>query len=154
MTGDMFDGGIGYDVGVTYSSRERDTETPDTVVEKMAFALDGLGGPLYAGWHQRRNIDAGVFPACTTTRSRPRSHGLTSPGSSTRLQPRHSGDARNIRRNLANCRMAGDNVRNELLVWDAVINGETPWDLPGGKISWAAGVQARNEHYDGAERSD
>jgi outer membrane receptor protein involved in Fe transport len=38
--------------------------------------------------------------------------------------------------------------KNELLVWDAILNGELPWSLPGGAIGWAAGVQARNEKYD------
>ena len=36
---------------------------------------------------------------------------------------------------------------NELLVWDAVFDKELDIELPGGKIGWAGGVQARNEKY-------
>ena len=33
-------------------------------------------------------------------------------------------------------------------MFDGVISGETPFELPGGTIGWAVGGQARNEKFD------
>src|SRR5262249_45342873 len=45
LTGEAFDGGIGYNFAVSYSSRNRKSNGFDMQVQGMAFALNGLGGP-------------------------------------------------------------------------------------------------------------
>ena len=66
-----FDSLIHYDFAVSYSNRERKSETPDTAVEKMAFALDGLGGPGCTPGPTA--VPRPQAAASTTTRSRTRS---------------------------------------------------------------------------------
>lgn len=157
LTGDSFDGAIGYDFGVTYSSRERVTETPDTVVEKMAFALDGLGGPnCTPGGSNPLTSTPGIYPCMYYN---PFSNAIAQSDVNGNVNPQYhptfigtDGSTQPNNNPLELGRWLVEwqqyNVRNELLVWDAVLNGETPWELSGGKISWAAGVQARNEKYD------
>jgi hypothetical protein len=45
LKGSLFDEALNYDFGVSWSSRERRASGFDMYVERMAFALDGLGGP-------------------------------------------------------------------------------------------------------------
>ena len=40
-----FADGIGYDISLTWSERQRDIAGSDMYIERMAFAFDGLGGP-------------------------------------------------------------------------------------------------------------
>ena len=44
LTGEVFDG-LDYDFSYSYSVRDRTQNAQDMFVERMAFALDGLGGP-------------------------------------------------------------------------------------------------------------
>ena len=42
----------------------------------------------------------------------------------------------------------GSDDTNSLLVADFVLNGETPWQLPGGTVSWALGAQYREDELE------
>jgi iron complex outermembrane recepter protein len=146
LVGDSFDGSIHYDIGVNYSHRERVTETPDTSVERMAFALDGLGGP---------NCVPGptaVPGAGGCEYYNPFSNAISQSVINGNLNPQYD-PTNTLAHNSVDLQKwliqwQDYNIVNELLVWDAVLSGETGITLPGGAVGWAAGVQARNEKYD------
>ncbi len=142
LVGD-FDEKIHYDFAVSYSNRERNSETPDTEVEKMAFALDGLGGP-------------NCVPGPTAV---PGAGGCEyyNPFSNAIQYSRINGAFNpQFKPNLANSAELSQwliawqtyDLTSQLLVFDGVISGETPFELPGGTIGWALGAQARTEKFD------
>jgi outer membrane receptor protein involved in Fe transport len=118
-------------------------------VERMAFALDGLGGA---------NCD--------------RANGTPGVGDCLYYNPFSNSIQRSAINGAENSNFPAGGVFNgfrvdnprelldwlvgeqestttsDLLVWDLVLSGETPWALDGGSIGWAAGFQARNEKYD------
>ena len=146
LIGDAFEDAIHFDFGVSYSHRERVTETPDTVVERMAFSLDGLGGPDC--------VPGGSDPATSTPGTgpcmyfNPFSNAIGQSVINGAVNPQFSGQVNPPDLNSWLILWQHYNVVNELLVWDAVVSGETPIALPGGNVGWAFGVQARNEKYD------
>jgi iron complex outermembrane receptor protein len=147
LKGSLFDSAIDYDVAVTYSSRQRDLQAKDMYVERMAFALDGLGGDgCTPGGADAATSTPGVGPCeyynpFSNAIFRSRITGALNPG----FDPAVANDPAL----LAWLWGTQDyKEQSDLLVWDAVLSGETPWTLPGGAIGWAAGVQARNEKYD------
>lgn len=143
LDGTLFDGELGFDVAISYSRYDREVRTPDMFVERMAFALDGLGGPdcdpatgtpgeggcLY---HTPTSNAVGVSAK----------NGFVNPDSNPdlveanlTLQPWLEG-------------VNGFDTRNELLVFDATLDGQLQFELDGGPVGYAIGLQARNEKYD------
>ena len=142
LSGAAFDGQLNYDISAYYSKRDRLLTVTDMYVERMAFALDGLGG-------------AGCDPATGTPGVgpcefyNPFSNAIERSAVNGAVNPQFNPAVANSDA-LIDWLTAdtGFETTNELLVWDAVISGETGWELPGGNIGWAAGFQARNEKYD------
>ena len=147
LSGTLFNSAINYDFAVTWSQRQRDLQGNDMFVERMAFALDGLGGPGCT--------PGGADPATSTPGTGPCEY--YNPFSNALPRSVITGQVNpNFNPAVANSNamihwLYGDQDYKEtsdLLVWDAVLSGETPWTLPGGTIGWALGAQARNEKYD------
>ncbi len=136
-----FENGVGFDVSLGWSSRERLVTGSDMYIERMAFAMDGLGG-------------AGCDPATGTPGAggceyyNPFSNAL--PFSAvTGANPAYDPSVANSDA-LINWMTAttGSISTNEQLVFDAIFNGEMGVELGGGAIGWAAGVQVRQDEYD------
>jgi len=132
---------LGYDIAISYSNRERTSETADMYVERMAFAFDGLGG-------------AGCDPATGTPGVgpceyyNPFSNAIEISAVNGAVNPQFNPAVANSDALLGWLTdRLGTEERNELLVIDLVFNGETGIDLGGGNISWALGAQSRRERF-------
>jgi len=139
-------GSVGYDFAVSYSSREYTTHGYDMQVQGMAFALNGLGGPgCTPGGSDPATSTAGSGP-CQWFNPFSEAIPFSMPGGG--ANPTYKSAVANSQELIDWLTLEGEgNYRNELLVWDAVFNGDTGIKLPGGTIGWAGGIQARNEKY-------
>lgn len=147
LTGDLTDS-ISYDFALTGSSRERYLSGFDTYTERMAFALDGLGGP---------NCDqaTGTPGVGGCEYYNPFSNSIRRSVVNGALNPQYNAAVANSD-DLIKWLSGPTNstVTNKLFVFDGVFSGEVPWfSLPGGEIGWALGSQVRKEWYD-SELSD
>ncbi len=142
LNGQLFDGALGFDVAVSWSKRERETAGPDMYVERMAFALNGFGGP---GCDPATDA-AGVGPCMYYT---PFSNGVARSAITGASNPNANPDLVAMNEALFPWLVTdlGTTSEFELLVFDATFNGETGIELGGGTIGWAAGIQTRNEKY-------
>ena len=143
LNGTAFDGGLGFNIAVSWSKRERYTTGVDMYVERMALALDGLGGP---------NCD----PATGTPGQggclyhTPFSNGWATSALNGFQNPDANPELVRMNRELQpwlDTGELGTQTDFELLVFDATFDGETGIELAGGTVGWAAGVQARQEKY-------
>lgn len=157
LDGELFDGELGYDVSVSYSRRDRFIGGQDMYVERMGLALKGYGGPNCTYPDTVLNADGSYSLAAGASApgtngceyfnpfSRATSHSVVNGATN----PDYNADVANseaLMRHLIGER--GWDTQNELLVFQAIFNGETQWDLGGGNIGYAFGVQSRNEKYD------
>ncbi|WP_198683104.1 TonB-dependent receptor [Peristeroidobacter agariperforans] len=127
-----------WDVGVTYMVNTREIVTPDIVVTRLQAALNGLGGPN-----------------CTT--ATPGANGCLwlNPFSSAVQSNIVTGQVNNVTfdpntvnsRELAAWLYQDNTIEDETssFIVDAVLNGQMPIGFQAGDISWAAGVQYREE---------
>lgn len=143
LSGTLFNGELDYDVSVTFSERERTLgDFHDMYVERFAFGMRGLGGP---------NCDTatgtpGVAPC---EYYNPFSNAIQISATNGAVNPQFNPAVANSPELLNWLVGEGTSVvENRLLVWDAVLSGETDWELPGGKVGFAFGGQARREEYD------
>jgi len=146
LKGSLFNSAIDYDIALTWSQRQYTIEGNDTYVERYAFALDGLGGPgCVPGGSDPATSTPGVGPCQYFN---PFSNHIARSAVNGVVNPQFNGNVANSAELyhwlIGNQRYTQE---NDLLVWDAVLSGETPWTLPGGTIGWAAGLQARNEKF-------
>jgi iron complex outermembrane receptor protein len=141
--GSLFD----WDVGVTYMEQINKRQGRDSVVNRVQLGFRGLGGP---------NCDVASAVANNT----PGQNGCLW------LNPFSTAIPRNAITGVVNSQFATNGVPNdnpELLNWvfpkvsteqtadiivlDAVANGELPLSLPGGEIGWAFGGQYRDSGF-------
>ncbi|MFM8353853.1 MAG: TonB-dependent receptor plug domain-containing protein, partial [Gammaproteobacteria bacterium] len=149
LTGALFNEALNYDIGVSWSYRERYLHGYDTYIERMAFSLDGLGGP-----NCNRNTGTPGTGGCLYYN--PFSNGIARSAVNGATNPNFPAGGTFNGFRIDNPRelldwMVGkqqSTTTNDLLVWDAIFSGETGWSLPGGTIGWAAGFQARNEKFE------
>ncbi|MEM7097162.1 MAG: TonB-dependent receptor [Pseudomonadota bacterium] len=137
-----FESGIGYDVSLSWSERERDIGGGDMFIERMAFALDGLGGANCdqatgtpgVGDCMYYNPFSNALPFSPVT-------GVTNPQYNAAVaNPNELIDWLSA--------TTGSVSTNESLVFEAIFNGESGFELGGGLVGWAAGVQYREDDYD------
>ena len=138
---------FGYDFGISYSQRKRETNGYDMQVQGMAFALNGYGG---AGC-----TPGGTDPATSTQGQgpclwyNPFSQAIDYSAVADLNNPNFVEAVSNPPELIDWLTLHGEGeFTNELLVFDFVVNGDTGIELSGGTIGWAAGLQARNEKYD------
>jgi len=137
-----FDNGIGFDISMSWSERRRDIGGGDMYIERMAFALDGLGGP---------NCDqaTGVAGVGDCMYYNPFSNALPYSPVTGIDNPQYNAAVANPNE-LIDWMSAetGSLTANEQLVFEAIFNGETGFELGGGIVGWAAGLQYREDRYD------
>jgi iron complex outermembrane receptor protein len=145
-----FDGtlsnGIDFDISASWSKRERSGTGSDMYIERMALALDGLGGP---NCNQRANFDAGLLGTNGCEYYNPLSNAIQTSAVNGATNPQYNPAVANSDA-LIDWLTAttGSTTINELFVVDAVFTSETEISLGGGNIGWAAGLQWRSEDYD------
>jgi len=142
-----WENGIGWDVALTYSQEVGIRTGYDTLVNRFALALQGLGGPL-----------------CDSNPSLPGIQGTPGVGGCMYYNPFASAIPSNVITGTANPAYSASLANNKdlvdwffqklstkqssrLFVGEAVLNGKTSITLPGGDIAWAAGVQYRRTYF-------
>lgn len=142
-----WDNGIGWDVALTYSQEVGIRTGYDTLVDRFALALQGLGGPT-----------------CDSNPSLPGIQGTPGVGGCMYYNPFASAIPSNAITGQANPGYSAALANNKdlvdwffkklstkqssrLFVGEAVLNGKTSISLPGGDIAWAAGVQYRRTYF-------
>lgn len=142
-----FDNGIGWEMALTYSQEIGVRTGYDTLVNRFALALQGLGGPNCdsnpslagiqgtpgVGGCMYYNPFASAIPSNAIT-------GVANPGYNAAL-------ANN--KDLVDWffKKLSTKQSSRLFVGEAVLNGRTNISLPGGDIAWAAGVQYRRSFF-------
>ena len=141
-----FENGVGFDVSLSWSERDRVTAGPDMFIERMAFALDGYGGP---GCDQVTAVAAGAAGVGGCEYYNPFSNAIQRSAVTGAVNPDYNPAVANSA-SLINWMTAdaSSNAVNELLVFEAIFNGETSYEMAGGNVGWAAGFQSRSEEYD------
>jgi iron complex outermembrane receptor protein len=136
------DSGISFDTSFSWSKRERDIGGSDMYIERMAFAFDGLGG---AGCDPATG-SAGVGPC---EYYNPFSNALSFSPVTGATNPQYNASVANSNE-LINWLTAetGSATDNETLVFEAILSGDSRWDLGAGSVGWAAGIQYRKDTYD------
>ncbi|MBA59287.1 MAG: TonB-dependent receptor [Gammaproteobacteria bacterium] len=141
LSGDM-NNGISFDASLTWSNRERSIGGSDMYIERMAFALDGLGGP-------------GCDPASGTPGAgsceyyNPFSNAVAVSAVTGAQNPQYNPAVANSGE-LINWLTAstGSVSENDQIVLEAIFTGDTEWELQGGNAGWAAGLQYRKDDFD------
>ncbi len=141
LTGQFFDA-VDYSFAISYSSRDRKFQGQDMFVERMAFALDGLGGPSCNPSTGTPGAGGCLFyNPFSNAIQRSVVNGATNP----QYNPAVANDDALIDWLVDTQKFA---IHNDLLVWDGVLSGVTPWSIgSAGEIGWALGFQARREKY-------
>ena len=150
VSGDLkgeFDNGIGWEMALTYSQEVGVRTGYDTLVNRFALALQGLGGPL-----------------CDSNPTLPGIQGTAGVGGCMYFNPFASAIPSNVITGQANpvynsalavnkdlakwfFQKLSTKQSSRLFVGEAVLNGKTAINLPGGDIAWAAGVQYRRTYF-------
>jgi iron complex outermembrane receptor protein len=141
LTGDLTDS-ISYDVSLSGSSRQRFLSGFDTYTERMALALDGLGGPDCDTATGTPGVGGCLY-------YNPFSNAIERSAVNHAVNPQFNpavANAPELIKWLSG--PTSSTVTNKLFVADGVLTGHVPWfSLPGGEIGWAAGVQLRKEWF-------
>ena len=141
LTGE-FENAIGFDISLSWSERVRTLGGGDMFIERMAFALDGLGGA---------NCDqaTGTPGVGDCMYYNPFSNALPFSPVTGVQNPQFNAAVANPAE-LIDWLSAdtGSETTNESLVFEAIFNGESNWELDGGVVGWAAGLQYREDDYD------
>jgi iron complex outermembrane receptor protein len=138
-------GNVGDVVDVTLaasvSQRWRRLTGDDMFVERMAFALDGLGGP-------NCNQSTGTAGVGGCLFYNPFSNSIQRSAINGAVNPNFNPAVANAP-DLINWLFGEYDSRttNLLATGDLVLSGRLPWSLPGGEIGWAAGATLRHERY-------
>ncbi|MDB5423460.1 MAG: hypothetical protein JWQ29_876 [Phenylobacterium sp.] len=133
-------GDVGWDTAVTFMENKGIVTTNDLLVNRIQRAFNGLGGP---GCDYRTGTPG--VGACkflnpfSNAIARSAITGATNPY----FQPAVANDPQVVNWLYGSYT---DVTTNQILVVDAVVNGETQIALPGGNIAWAVGAQYRFDH--------
>ncbi|MFT5012194.1 MAG: iron complex outermembrane receptor protein [Planctomycetaceae bacterium] len=141
-----FSNGIGFDVSLSWSDRERTIEGSDTFIERLALSLDGFGGP---SCNTAAAFAAGTPGVGGCEYYNPFSNAIQRSAVTGAVNPQFNPAVANSDSLIA--WMTGQTASksvNELLVFEAIFNGESNWELEGGNVGWAAGIQTRSEEFD------
>jgi outer membrane receptor protein involved in Fe transport len=140
------DNGIGFDVSLSWSERVRTLGGSDMFIERMAFALDGLGGPNCDRNTAFRN---GTFGQNGCEYYNPFSNAIQVSAVTGVVNPQFNPAVANSDE-LINWLTAdtGSKTTSKLTVFDAVFNALTDIELAGGNVGWAAGMQIRLTDYE------
>ena len=134
--------GVSFDTSFSWSERVRDIGGNDMYIERIAFALDGLGGA---------NCDpaTGMPGVGGCEYYNPFSNAISFSPVTGVINPQYNAAVANSDA-LINWLTAetGAVSVNESLVFEMILSGESGLQLSGGNMGWAAGVQYRKDFYD------
>lgn len=129
--------GVNWLAALTFHENRGREETPDISVSRLQLALRGLGGPACDPFNGTPGAGACSWfnPFANAYQTHP-ALGLTNPFAST---------ANNNNPQLLNWLHIYRNseITTRLITADLIFNGRTGWELPGGEVAWAFGVQWR-----------
>lgn len=135
-----FGGGTGWDTAVTYGETTADASTPDMYVARLDRALRGFGGP---------NCTGTVAGAGGCLWFNPFSTAVAAHAATGAQNPQFDPASVNSRAVVDWLfEDFGYKLNQTLLTVDAVLNGETGFELGGGTIAWALGAQYRENGYE------
>jgi len=142
LTGEVFDG-ISWETAFTYAERERLLDGEDTRTERMAFALDGLGGEGCDPVTGTPGVGpCRYFNPFSNAIRRSAINGVINP----QYDPAVANSPELFKWLITDTASV---VTNKVFVFDGVMSGQLPWfELPGGEIGWAVGTQVRREVFD------
>tara|TARA_R110002072_G_scaffold247353_2_gene406481 strand:+ start:25925 stop:29017 length:3093 start_codon:yes stop_codon:yes gene_type:complete len=143
-----FDNGITYDIAATYNQSNLYADSPDMMLYRVQEALNGFGGENCNVPDTNPNRfgtqNAALAGSAGCSWYNPFASNFAGQPVYGQTNPSHVPGAENsdeLIRWLFNERAARDINWN--LTFDAVFSGETPIDLPGGRMGWALGTQFR-----------
>jgi iron complex outermembrane recepter protein len=136
----------GWDIAVTYMEENATREGRDTVVNRYQLALRGLGGPNCTGATPGQNGCLWYNPFSNAIPGNP----ITGQQNAT-FNPTQNNENRELLEWMFP--VVATEQTTDVLVVDAVLNGETGLALGGGNLAWAFGGQYRENHFE-AQYSD
>ena len=155
LDGSVFDGQLDYKLSVAWSKRDRFVGGQDMYVERMGLALQGYGGPnctlpgvskkdgkyvLDGSGGKPGEGDCHYYNPFSRALSVSAINGAKNPDYNEKV----ANDPDMLKWLIGE---RGWNVEDELTSVQGIISGDTPWELSGGMIGFAAGFQVRNEKY-------
>jgi iron complex outermembrane receptor protein len=134
-------GKVTWDVSFDYGRYERYLGGYDALTGRLELALRGLGGPGC-------NFQTGTPGVGACQYFNPFSNAVPANGVSGAANPGFNGAVQNTAELAAWLFPFQDSKTvQQLAVWEGVLSGETPIELPGGKVAWAAGAQYKKEYF-------
>ncbi|MBI1251442.1 MAG: TonB-dependent receptor [Alphaproteobacteria bacterium] len=136
----QWDNGVGWDASYTFMQDVGERLTNDTYITRLASALNGLGGPNCTGTTPGANGCLYYNPFSTAIPA----SGVTGAPNAL-FDPTVENTAE-----LANWLTdpSQTEATTRLTVLDFVLNGPSGFELPGGGVDWALGVQWRIDEYE------
>lgn len=133
----QFDNGIGWDAALTYMENQSTVVTNDLLVNRLQAAFNGLGG-------QGCSLTTGTPGVGPCKYFNPFTNAIAASAANGAANPFYVSAVANDPAVVEWLYGTYTNVNtNSILVADLVFNGDTPIELPGGKVQWAAGAQYR-----------
>jgi iron complex outermembrane recepter protein len=131
---------LSWDVAATYMEQNATRDGRDTIVNRYQLALLGFGGP-------NCNVAANLPGAGSCFYYNPFSNaiprnpvtGATNPG----FNPNVSNENRELLEWMFP--IVSTEQQSTIMVFDAVLSGQTGWELGGGNLGWAFGAQYRED---------
>ncbi|WP_374471518.1 TonB-dependent receptor domain-containing protein [Phenylobacterium sp.] len=137
-----FGNGIGYDVAATYMTDNLKRIGYDALVSRLQLALRGLGG-------EGCSPTTGTPGAGPCRWFNPFSNGIQANALTGQTNPNFNAAVANDPELIRwFFQPTGSDLTSSIFVADAVLNGELGFELGGGAIGWAAGVQYRKDWYE------
>ncbi len=147
LKGTLFDDAVGFNVSASWSERERTLGGTDMFIQRMGFALRGLGG---ANCDRDAAFAGGTFGQNGCEYYNPFSNAIEVSAVNGFVNPQFNPAVENSQALLG--WLITDEIetttKNELFVLEAIFSGETNIEVGGGKIGWAVGAQSRRERYE------
>ncbi len=141
LSGDLREG-LGYNFSLTYGKEEATRTNEDTIVNRYALALRGLGGTSC-------NVAANTPGANGCLWFNPFSNALPTNAATGAANPTFNSSVANSQAVLDYfLEDTGTTQHFDLFVAEAVLNGELGIKLGDGNVGWAAGMQFREEGFD------
>jgi iron complex outermembrane receptor protein len=132
-----------WDIGLTYSENNYLSTNNDILVSRLQAALFGFGGFNCTGVTPGANgclfynpFSTGVANNSITGQTNPNFNPNSASNTNTPELARYLFGKNDLDR------------KSTLVVFDAVFNGETGLELPGGNLAWAAGLQFRESDFE------
>ena len=133
----QFDNGIGWDAALTYMENQSTVVTNDLLVNRLQAAFNGLGG-------EGCSLTTGTPGVGPCKYFNPFTNAIAASAANGAANPFYVSAVANDPAVVEWLYGTYTNVNtNSILVADLVFNGDTPIELPGGKVQWAAGAQYR-----------